>query len=244
MHLFLEHLRRERPQGKPVVLVAHSMGGLVAALYAHRHSKWAERVGQAIFMGTPLRGSFAPVEAVLGTYPFLQKLARLSRLDDTMDLRRMASTLPGLLDMMPDPAQFTDAAPVYKSLFWPNHVVPQASFLKQSQKLKNQFANSPLLGLTTSIVSLAHGTVASLQAGGGAGAGPATGVGDGTVPGRSAVIAGRPNFKATTEHAKLPRDPAVIQAVSELIRTGTCALPPVTEADDLNATLPIQVERI
>ena len=239
LHLFLENLQLERPNGKPVVLVAHSMGGLVASLYAQRHPEWEDRVGRAIFMGSPIRGSFAPVSAVLGTYSFLLKLARLSRNDDIKDLQRMAGTLPGLLDMMPDPVLFTDVDPVYKLHFWPHTVAPTPGLLKQSKELKPLFAQSPLLKITTGIVSLVHGTVASLRVGGGPPAvGPATGVGDGTVPGRSAVIAGQPNFKAETEHANLPRDPAVIQAVIDLIKLGTCALSPLTAADDLNATLP------
>ena len=239
LHLFLENLQLERPGGKPVVLVAHSMGGLVASLYAQRHPEWEDRIGEAIFMGSPIRGSFAPVSAVLGTYSFLLKLARLSRNDDIKDLQRMASTLPGLLDMMPDPLVFTDVEPVYKFHFWPQMVAPTPGLLKQSKDLKPLFAQSPLLKITTGIVSLVYGTVASLRADGGPPAvGPATGVGDGTVPGRSAVIAGQPNFKAETEHANLPRDPDVIQAVIDLIKSGTCALPALTDADDLNATLP------
>ena len=239
LHLFLENLQLERPSGKPVVLVAHSMGGLVASLYAQRHPEWKNRVSQAIFMGSPIRGSFAPVSAVLGTYSFLKKLARLSLNDDMTDLQRMASTLPGLLDMMPDPLVFTDVDPVYELHYWPQNVAPTPGLLKQSKDLKPLFAQSPLLKVTTGIVSLVHGTVASLQAGDSPPAvGPATGVGDGTVPGRSAVIAGRPNFKAKTEHANLPRDPDVIQAVIDLIKSGICRLDPLTAADDLNATLP------
>ena len=239
LHLFLSNLQLERPGGKPMVLVAHSMGGLVAALYAQRHPEWRDCIGQAVLIGSPLRGSFSPIETVLGTDPFVKKLARLCRNDDLQDLRRMAGSMPGLLDMLPDPSTFADASEVYEQRFWPDHIVPQRSHLEQSLLLKNMLITSPLLQITTGIVSLEHSTVASLNPVGiPAGVGPATAPGDGTVPARSALIPGRANYKAMSLHAQLLRDPEVIQAVSDLIRTDRCTLQPVSTTADLNITLP------
>ncbi|WP_247237713.1 alpha/beta fold hydrolase [Telluribacter sp. SYSU D00476] len=239
LHLYIENLQLERNLRRPLVIVAHSMGGLVAALYAQRHTNWRDRIGQVFLLGSPIRGSYAPIETVLGTYPFVRKLALVSRNDNITDLRQMARTMPGLLDMLPDPELFPDASIVYKQAFWPDQIVPLQNWLVQSQYLKNLLRESPLLTRATGIVSLAHGTVGSLLSqNGGVIAGPANVVGDGTVPGKSAVLPGRDNYKVNSVHALIPRDPAAIQAVSDLIRSGGCSLPLVSDKDDLNQTTP------
>ena len=68
-----ERLRAQAP--RRVVIVAHSMGGLLSrtalALPGTQH---VERV---VLLGTPNRGSFAPVQALRGTYAVVRKIARL-----------------------------------------------------------------------------------------------------------------------------------------------------------------------
>ena len=60
---------------EPVILVAHSMGGLVARMAARMLPKrWVRRL---IMLGTPNEGSFASVQALRGTYPFVRKMSRL-----------------------------------------------------------------------------------------------------------------------------------------------------------------------
>ena len=61
--------------GRPTVLVAHSMGALAARVAIKRLPKRLLR--RLIMLGAPNRGSFAPVLALRGTYPFVQKLSRL-----------------------------------------------------------------------------------------------------------------------------------------------------------------------
>ncbi|MBC7930580.1 MAG: alpha/beta hydrolase, partial [Rubrivivax sp.] len=224
LHFFIENLHIDRP-GKKFVLAAHSMGGLVASLYAQRHPVWADRVQRAVFMGTPLGGSYAPVEAVVGSYPFLQKLAFISRRDDVESLGRMARTQPGLIDMLPNPKLFPDAEQVYSQSRWPGDAAPSQRWLDQSRNLKPLLVQSPLLERTTLLVSLGHGTVSSLvEQDGAIWRGPRTGVGDGTVPAKAAAVEGIPAYKVDYEHSNIPRDPKAIQAVSDLARTGACAL--------------------
>ena len=67
--------RRAIAAGRPVVLVAHSMGALVARVAIRQLPK--RLVRRLIMLGAPNRGSFAPVLALRGTYPFVQKLSRL-----------------------------------------------------------------------------------------------------------------------------------------------------------------------
>jgi pimeloyl-ACP methyl ester carboxylesterase len=235
LQTFLNALARP---GRRFVLVGHSMGGVIACRYAQRHGEWSDLVQKAIFMGSPLKGSFAPMEAVIGTYPFVQKLAGIAiGPDRTTEYRQMAKTLPGLIDLLADPATFPSAEPMYAQAKWPDGIVPAQRWLDQSKALKRAVVASPLLDRTTLLVSLGHPTVSSaVLQGGFLEAGPKNGKGDGTVPAASAVVDGVPAFQASYEHSMLPLDPAVIAAVPSLIRTGTCALRPVA-AGDLAGTL-------
>lgn len=231
LHIFLESRALDAP-GKRFVLVAHSMGGLVAAMYARRHLAWADRVQRAVLLGSPLGGSYAPMEAVAGEYETIRKLATVSVRNNLADLRRMCATIPGLIDMLPNPAIFEDAAVLYTQSVWPDGLAPAQRWLDQSRNLKPALLNSPLLERTTLLVSLGHGTVCSLVTKNGAVTrGPKTGIGDGTVPGKCAAIPGVPAFKVDNEHGSIPSDPKAIQAVVDLIRTGKCSLPAVQPKD-------------
>ncbi|MGY1773566.1 alpha/beta hydrolase [Blastococcus sp. SYSU D00813] len=61
LHLVDERARQEHP-GLPVVLIGHSMGGLVAARYAQRYGDTLA----ALVLSGPVVGEFATVEVLLG----------------------------------------------------------------------------------------------------------------------------------------------------------------------------------
>ena len=58
-----------------VMIVAHSMGGLVAR--AALGLDGMEKVSRLVLLGTPNFGSYAPVQALRGTYAVVRKIARL-----------------------------------------------------------------------------------------------------------------------------------------------------------------------
>ena len=237
---FLEQLAAGNPTRR-FALVAHSMGGLVASLYASRHPEWADWIQKAVFAGSPLGGSYAPLEAVLGSYPFFKTLATLSRQDDIPDLQRLAKSLPGLIDMLPNPAFFADAGELYQSGAWPGSDAPPQRWLDASRALKAEILESPLLARTSGIVCRRYATVVSSVRNGRLEAGPRNGPGDGTVPLRAAAVAQLAElYEASGRHSDLYKDDAVIQAVADLLRSGvTRALPRLPFADiDFDAVAP------
>lgn len=236
---FIATLRRERP-GRKQLLVAHSMGGLVAATWAAAHpDDWRDTIERVALLGSPLGGSFAPFEAILGTYPLFRKLAKLSMRDSLGDLQGMARSLSGLVDMLPDPTLFPDAEPLYTASAWQSPFAPDPAQLDRSRRLKKTLATSPLLERAVALVSIGHGTISQLANGK---PGPRTGPGDGTVPIDSAAPKGVKAFVVEKSHSNLPRDALAISAVLQLARGQLPALQELTEAQ--RRAPPLQAEAI
>ena len=84
-------------------IIAHSMGGLVAraALRAAANA----RVVRLITVATPHAGSFAPLQALRGTYPVVRRLAALDRRHDAGQLAgEVFRGFPSLYEMLPTAA--------------------------------------------------------------------------------------------------------------------------------------------
>ena len=87
---------------REVLLVGHSMGGVVARVAYGRQS--SARVARVVQLGAPNHGAFAPVLALRGVYPTVRKLAALDRRHSAEDLARIVfRTLPALHELLPDP---------------------------------------------------------------------------------------------------------------------------------------------
>jgi pimeloyl-ACP methyl ester carboxylesterase len=223
LHFFLEMLRLDRPR-RTFALVAHSMGGLVAAMYAVRHSEWRDIVDRAVFMGSPLRGSFAPIEALLGSHGMLKKLAWIHG-EDPDEMQQMVKTLPGLLDMLPCPQTFPKVARLYRRSGWGSDFSLAQHWLDQSKRVKSILTDSPILARTTLLVGLDRETIVDLADAnpsqpGLPRLGPRNGVGDGTVPARAALIENVPAYEVHAQHMLLPRDNTVIRTVASLLADG------------------------
>lgn len=87
--------------GAPVHLVAHSQGGLVAAL-ALQQDPAGQWLGRACTLGTPFLGTPAAQAALAGEAPLLRRLAWLDPHHTAADLaRRPLATWPGLQALLP-----------------------------------------------------------------------------------------------------------------------------------------------
>src|SRR5690606_25382603 len=108
----------EESGAEQVNLVGHSMGGLVAR--ALLQTSAGRRVQRLLTLGTPHRGSFAPVQAVRGVYPLVRRLAQIDPVNSPEVLsREVFSSFPSLYQMLPrdmdpdliDPGQWPSTGP-------------------------------------------------------------------------------------------------------------------------------------
>jgi pimeloyl-ACP methyl ester carboxylesterase len=228
-----------RAGGKPVSLVAHSMGGLVARIAAKQLPKGL--IKRLVMLGTPNRGAFAPVLALRGTYPFVRRLSRLDLEHSPEDLAASVfCTFPGLYQLLPaapagaqidllDPAAWPDTGPK-----------PDPALLARVAAARAQMASpdarmAHIVGVNRDTVVSVRRTTAGFEYG-------SSRNGDGTVPVSLATLPALETYFADEAHGELPNNPRVIAAIVGLLRgDGGGGLPrrfapckePLTRFDDV-----------
>ncbi len=207
--------------GQHVTLLAHSMGGLVARAALARAD--LAHVTSVITLGTPHNGTFAPLQALRGTYPSVRRLAALDMLHTAEQLsHEVFNTLPSLYEMLPH-AGILSAIDLFTPANWPmNGPQPRHDLLHTARHFQAQLASGD--ERFTSIIGTGNRTVTGLARVGDEFEYLVTSGGDGTVPVISATLAGADNRYLHCEHSALPRDATVAAAVIALLDTGTCEL--------------------
>jgi pimeloyl-ACP methyl ester carboxylesterase len=146
------------PSDLPLRLVAHSMGGCVACRWSSLFPEvCARRVERAFFLGVPVHGSFAAVQVLRGEFG-LQKALSLaafgkSRRTAIAEMRDACVRMPGVVDLLPDPARFPSAHRLYDTRAWPTEAAPTQELLDRSLALKAAMPQSPILERTTVLAS-------------------------------------------------------------------------------------------
>ncbi len=204
--------------GRRLAVVAHSMGGLLSrfalALPGTQH---VERV---VLLGTPNLGSFAPVQALRGTYAVVRKIACL---DAQTSAERLAeevfNSFPSLYQMVPvcgpngagdflDPGAWPDSGPALRP-----------ALFAQARRFRDGLA--PPDGRFVAIAGVGQETVTAASKGRDGFVYKVTRHGDGTVPAASAALDGAPTYFAKAAHSDLTRDAHVAAAIVELLRKGS-----------------------
>ncbi len=207
--------RRIVADSRPVILVAHSMGGLVARMAMRMLPKrWVQRL---IMLGTPNEGSFASVQALRGTYPFVRKMSRLDRKHSAEHLAATVfNTFPGLYHMLPrrlrginlfDPGEWPAGGPTLS-----------APILGEVAAVRARLA--PVDSRMTHIVGVEQETVVGMRRAECGFEYLMSRNGDGTVPRAFAALPKLRCHFVQELHGNLANNAQVIQAVIDLVHRG------------------------
>lgn len=216
--------QRLQQEPRPLTIVAHSMGGLVARMALVANPGKARRL---ITLGTPHHGSFAVTAAFDQSSSVIKWLDRVDSTRNARDLAQLFSGFSGLVGMLPDPA-YLRTPDFGFAANWPAAIArPTDASLASAMRLR-QALQAALPIECVAIVGTGRATAT------GAAIDSATGrisyfpgEGDGTVPLASAAWEGAGRiWYGDGEHAMLPLKSSVADAVAAIIRGEQPALDP------------------
>ena len=209
---------RLRTDGKrPVAIVAHSMGGLVARAAMYREPE--QTIARLIMLGTPNFGSFATVLALRGVYPPVHKIAMLDHEHDAdAHAQKVFATFTGLYQLLPAP-EHCARLDLRRVSSWPRHGPrPLAAGLKHSASYRLRLA--PADARCALIVGVDQPTVTAMRRRRGEFEFEITNKGDGTVPLSLALLDGAQTYYIAEGHTELPSNSRVVTTVLDLLAQG------------------------
>ena len=208
---------RVRAERSRVMIVAHSMGGLVSR--AAMTNDGMSHVERVVLLGTPNSGSFAPVLALRGVYAVVRKIARLSHSQTAESLAaEVFSTFPSLYHLLPGADGKSDPD-LFDADAWPaNGPQPNVPLLTRARDVLKSLARGD--ERFVNIIGSGQETVTHATRRNGEFVYTITRQGDGTVPMTRAELPGARTYYTTVAHSELARDAAVAQAIAELLRRG------------------------
>src|SRR5260221_86175 len=202
--------------GRPVILVAHSMGGLVARMAVRMlPRRWVRRL---IMLGTPNEGSFAAVQALRGTYPFVRRMSRLDHKHSAEHLAaKVFGTFPGLYHMLP--LRRLEGVDLLDPRDWPaDGPTPNAQILGQVAAVRAALA--PADSRMVHIVGVDQETAIGMRRTAAGFEYDMTRNGDGTVPLALARLPKLKTYFVEELHGNLANNARVIPAIIDLVRRG------------------------
>jgi pimeloyl-ACP methyl ester carboxylesterase len=205
-----------------IQLVAHSMGGLVARAALERR---APKVQRLVMLGTPNFGSFAPVQAIRGVYSVVRNVAAVDLVHDATALsEQVFNFLPGLYQMLPQPAKFNQVNLVDPASWPQSRPQPNPQLLEEINRVGDMLADADQRFFL--IAGVNRETVTGLQVDNGEFVYEQSLEGDGTVPLAFAELPGAQTCYVEESHGSLPNNGLVERAVIDLLRSGATSVLP------------------
>ncbi|MBY6068816.1 trypsin-like peptidase domain-containing protein [Leisingera aquaemixtae] len=199
------------------VLVAHSMGGLVARQIAALDTD--EVVKRVVTIGTPNFGSYSPVQVFRVASDMLNKIGWLDQKHTPSDIaKKYLRHFPGLVEMMPDPSKRPSEL-YYDASYWPNGGArPNKSTLESALAAKSKLPTPDYrfhqiigFGQETAVAADNNGSELTYSY---------SNRGDGTVPVDLAQVKHVPQYFVEDTHAGMLNRQDVARAVDDLIANG------------------------
>lgn len=228
---------REKFSGKPVHLVAHSMGGLVCRnlirlnrdLWEQMRGEDGTRGGRLIMLGTPNYGSYTIPQVLTGIEPLVKWLDRIDFQHNRAELQEIINSFVGSYQMLPAPARLSPAAQsLYRRSTWGDFPISELH-LQRAFQFHDDLEKDNTIDPERMIYIAGSGrpTLGGLRI-----ISPGefeytiTNNGDGRVSHELGLLKGVTTYYADEGHGDLPRNQAVMGAVDELLERGlTAALP-------------------
>jgi pimeloyl-ACP methyl ester carboxylesterase len=208
-----------------VMIVAHSMGGLVARAAFKQGMKGVTRF---VMLATPNKGSLSPVEAFRGYHSLAGIIANVDLMNDAVELaKNVFGTFPGLHQMILDKSVNETGLDLSDLASWPTGLRPRADLLKLAVQIQDKLAlpedapNSEWFVIAGSQLP----TKVAVRKQSDAFEYKITDQGDGTVPVGSALLPGvKKTWYGSAEHPFFTGNKAVRSATVEILATGQCSL--------------------
>lgn len=214
--------------GKPIHLVAHSMGGLVArSMIAHDGELWREllkREGRLLMLGTPNNGAHQIARMLLGEEKLLKMLALVDVKHSVKELLQILRAYPGVLDLLPE--EYFDVAawnrlnePLAEDKRFPS---PSETALKNARdwrdRLKREAAGPAQMIYVAGrgdrtpqdIKRAADGVLEAIE----------TTQGDGRVTYKLGQLDNVPTYYADVIHGDMADHPPLFPAIADLLQQG------------------------
>ena len=200
-----------------VMLVAHSMGGLVAR--AALKQVGSAKVTRLIQLGTPNQGSFALVQVLRGCYPTVRKLGAVDQVNHAEALtRRVFRSFYSFYEMLP-PHAYSPHINLFDIQQWPQDMLmPPAARLKLGRRLPAHLAAADRR--CHAIIGVNQATVCGIRREHDEFVFEYRQDGDGTVSAALASWQGAQQWYVNEAHGQLPRSSQVCQATIELLQSG------------------------
>ncbi len=206
---------------KPVYLLAHSMGGLVArsmmAANAQLWQDFCQRQGRLVMLGTPNQGAPAIAAMLLGHEKLVRQLALLDFKHNQAELLAILRDFPGVMDLLPD--EYLDDAgwQELQELARAPLGTLRKGAVAQRQALEKAIDPARMIYVagaadrTPLRLRLTNGELEIIE----------TNQGDGRVPyAKYGLLAGVPTYYANVVHGSMANEPKIFPAIQDLLEQG------------------------